>query len=51
MVHNYPQCLASIGGGEGAMLSEILKHNTVECIKMIEIDEDMVETSCQYLPD
>ena len=50
LVHNNPQHVDSIGGGEGAMLCKILKHNTIECIKMIEINKGMVETLCQYLP-
>ena len=46
-----PRRVAIIGGGEGATLREILKHNTVEHVKMIEIDAGMVETSRAYLPD
>ncbi len=30
---------------------EVLKHNTVEKVQMIEIDEEMVETSRQFLPE
>ena len=51
LAHNNPRRVAIIGGGEGATLREILKHNTVEHVKMIEIDEGMVETSRQHLPD
>lgn len=43
--------VAIIGGGEGATLMEVLKHNTVEKVQMIEIDEEMVETSRQFLPE
>ena len=49
--HNNPRRVAIIGGGEGATLREILKHKTVEHVKMIEIDKDMIETSRKYLPD
>jgi len=49
--HSNPRRVAIIGGGEGATLREILKHKTVEHVKMIEIDKDMIETSRKYLPD
>jgi len=48
--HPKPRRVAIIGGGEGATLREILKHGTVEHVKMIEIDQGMVETSRTYLP-
>eukprot|EP00591_Stephanopyxis_turris_P010009 CAMPEP_0195509728 /NCGR_PEP_ID=MMETSP0794_2-20130614/2585_1 /TAXON_ID=515487 /ORGANISM="Stephanopyxis turris, Strain CCMP 815" /LENGTH=880 /DNA_ID=CAMNT_0040637019 /DNA_START=160 /DNA_END=2802 /DNA_ORIENTATION=+ len=49
--HPNPKRVAIIGGGEGATLREILKHNTLELVKMIEIDEGMVKTSREFLPD
>eukprot|EP00560_Eucampia_antarctica_P001782 CAMPEP_0197840080 /NCGR_PEP_ID=MMETSP1437-20131217/45396_1 /TAXON_ID=49252 ORGANISM="Eucampia antarctica, Strain CCMP1452" /NCGR_SAMPLE_ID=MMETSP1437 /ASSEMBLY_ACC=CAM_ASM_001096 /LENGTH=964 /DNA_ID=CAMNT_0043449631 /DNA_START=77 /DNA_END=2972 /DNA_ORIENTATION=- len=48
--HDNPQRVAIIGGGEGATLREVLKHNSVTHVKMIEIDELMVKTSIEYLP-
>jgi len=36
---------------KGKEAREILKHKTVEHVKMIEIDKDMIETSRKYLPD
>ena len=48
--HDNPKRVAIIGGGEGATLREVLKHNTVEKATMIEIDEAMVNTSRMYLP-
>jgi len=48
--HPDPKRVAIIGGGEGATLREVLKHSTVEEVKMIEIDEMMVNTSREVLP-
>ena len=39
------------GGGEGATLREVLKHDTVKQVIMIEIDKGMVDMSRQYLPE
>jgi len=49
--HANPKRVAIIGGGEGATLREVLKHNTVEEAVMIEIDEMMVNVSRQYIPE
>lgn len=49
-VHKEPRRVAIIGGGEGATLREVLKHNTVEKVVMIDIDEQMVTLSRKYLP-
>jgi spermidine synthase len=48
--HRNPKRVAIVGGGEGATLREVLKHNTVEKVVMIDIDEKMVQLSRQYLP-
>lgn len=49
--HPNPKKVGIIGGGEGATLREVLKHNTIEKVKMIEIDEEMVSFCRQHLPD
>jgi len=49
--HVNPKRVAIIGGGEGATLRDVLKHNTVEEAVMIEIDEKMVDASRQYIPE
>ena len=48
--HENPKRVAIVGGGEGATLREVLKHNTVEKVIMIDIDEQMVELSKKVLP-
>lgn len=47
--HKNPKRVAIVGGGEGATLREVLKHNTVETVIMIEIDELMVNVSKEHL--
>lgn len=49
--HSHPRRVAIIGGGEGATLREVLKHNTVETVTMIEIDRQMVAFSKEHLPE
>jgi spermidine synthase len=49
--HENPKRVAIVGGGECATLREVLKHNTLEKVIMIEIDEVIVEASKQFLPD
>jgi len=49
--HPNPKRVAIIGGGECATLREVLKHNTVEKVVMIEIDPDIIEISKHALPD
>ena len=49
--HPNPKRAAIIGGGEGATLREILKHQSIEKVKMIEIDGEMVSFSRTHLPD
>lgn len=51
VAHPNPKRVAIIGGGEGATLREVLKHNTIETVTMIEIDEIMVQVSRQHIPE
>jgi spermidine synthase len=46
-----PEYVAIIGGGEGATLREVLKHDTIKQVIMIEIDEGMVDVSRKFLPE
>ena len=38
-----------VGGGDGAVASEILKHNNIEEISICEIDEEVINLSKMYL--
>ncbi|VDM95821.1 unnamed protein product [Thelazia callipaeda] len=39
-----------VGGGDGAILREVLKHSTVESVTLCEIDEMVVDVSKKHLP-
>ncbi|KAH7698389.1 Protein SPDS-1 b [Aphelenchoides avenae] len=48
--HPNPRKVLIIGGGDGGILREVLKHDTVERVTMCEIDELVVDVSKKYLP-
>lgn len=47
--HPAPRRVLIIGGGDGGLLEEVLKH-PVERVAMVEIDEAVVRTGRRYLP-
>eukprot|EP00751_Fragilariopsis_kerguelensis_P046527 CAMPEP_0170986132 /NCGR_PEP_ID=MMETSP0736-20130129/5902_1 /TAXON_ID=186038 /ORGANISM="Fragilariopsis kerguelensis, Strain L26-C5" /LENGTH=1039 /DNA_ID=CAMNT_0011410213 /DNA_START=359 /DNA_END=3478 /DNA_ORIENTATION=+ len=49
--HPNPRRVAIVGGGECATLREVLKHNTVDTVVMVEIDPLIVEVSKKYLSE
>ncbi|XP_076472542.1 spermidine synthase-like isoform X2 [Babylonia areolata] len=49
--HPHPRRVLVIGGGDGGVVREILKHSQVEQIDMCEIDEMVIEVSKQLLPN
>ncbi|MBU1930099.1 polyamine aminopropyltransferase [Candidatus Micrarchaeota archaeon] len=51
ITHPNPKKVLVIGGGEGATLREVLKHDTVEQAVMVDIDEKLVELCKEYLPE
>ncbi|GGB90348.1 polyamine aminopropyltransferase [Marinobacterium zhoushanense] len=40
-----------IGGGDGGMLREVLKHPTVEAVTQVEIDQAVIDMCRRYLPN
>ena len=46
-----PEKVVIIGGGEGATLYEVLRHNTVKKAWMIDIDQRVVELCDKYMPE
>ena len=50
IIHPRPQKVFVAGGGPGAMLREILKHDVVEKLVMVDIDAEMINVAKQYLP-
>lgn len=50
LAHGGAQRVLIIGGGDGGMAREVLRHATVEHVTMVEIDAGVVEFSKKYLP-
>lgn len=48
--HPNPEIVLVVGGGDGGAVREVLRHNTVSRVDMVEIDEEVVRVSRQYLP-
>jgi len=51
MAHGNVKRVLIIGGGDGGMLREVCKHDSVEHITQVEIDGQVVEMCKQYLPN
>ena len=48
--HVNPEKVLIIGGGDGAILREVMKHKNVKRCVLIDIDERVIECSKKYLP-
>jgi spermidine synthase len=48
--HPDPKRVIVIGGGDGGIVREILKHRSVEKIYFVEIDEDVIKVSRKFFP-
>ena len=48
--HPHPQKVLIIGGGDGGTAREVLKHESVQEVDLVEIDDRVVENSKNYLP-
>ena len=48
--HGAAKSVLIIGGGDGGMAREALRHETVERVVMVEIDAGVIEFSKQFLP-
>ena len=48
--HPAPKRVLIVGGGDGAILREVLRHPNVEVCTLIDIDEEVVKASKKYLP-
>jgi spermidine synthase len=50
MAHPNPEEVLIVGGGDGGSLREVLKHKTVKCATLVDIDEGVIEASKRFLP-
>jgi len=48
--HPNPENILVIGGGDGGTIREIEKHDRVKSITLVEIDEEVVKISKEFLP-
>lgn len=48
--HPNPERVLVIGGGDGGVLREVLKHSSVKKAVLCEIDEGVIEASKEYFP-
>ncbi|CAJ0959637.1 unnamed protein product, partial [Mesorhabditis belari] len=48
--HKDPKKVLIIGGGDGGILREVLKHKAVEKVTMCEIDQMVIDVSKKFLP-
>lgn len=51
MVHSNIQNVLIIGGGDGGIVREFVKHPEIKRIDLVEIDERVIEVSKKYFPD
>jgi len=50
LAHPNPKRVLIIGGGDGGVLREVVKHPQVEQAVLCEIDQDVIDVSKKYLP-
>ncbi len=51
ITHPNPRKVLILGGGEGATAREVLRHKTIEEVVMVDIDEEVIKVSREYLPE
>ena len=49
--HPNPKRIVVIGGGDGGVVREVLKHHGVEKIYFVEIDEEVINVSKEFFPN
>ena len=49
LAHGAVRKVLIVGGGDGGMLEEVLKHRAIERVTMVEIDESVVDLAKKYL--
>lgn len=50
MAHGHPRKVLIIGGGDGGVLREVLKHPTLEQATLCEIDQSVIDLCSEYFP-
>lgn len=50
LTHGNVKKVLVIGGGDGGSIREILRHDNIEQVTMVEIDQNVIDASKQFLP-
>lgn len=50
LTHPNPKRVLIVSGGDGGVAREVLKHESVEKVVLLELDEAVIETSKKFLP-
>jgi spermidine synthase len=50
MAMERPKNVLIIGGGDGGILREVLKHPSIKSATLVEIDQEVIDTSVKYFP-
>lgn len=51
LAHGQAKKVLIIGGGDGGILREVLKHSSVESVTQVEIDQQVIDMCVRYLPN
>jgi spermidine synthase len=51
LAHGKARRVLIIGGGDGAMLREVLQHSSIEQVTMVEIDQAVIDMAREHLPN
>ncbi|MDH3670373.1 MAG: polyamine aminopropyltransferase [Gammaproteobacteria bacterium] len=51
LAHGHARRVLIVGGGDGGMLREVLRHKSVEHVTQVEIDKQVIEMCKHYLPN
>lgn len=49
--HPNPKRVVVIGGGDGGVVREVLKHRSVEKVYLVELDEEVINVSKRFFPE
>jgi spermidine synthase len=51
LTHEHPTSVLIIGGGDGGLLREVLRHETVKKVVLVELDNRVMDIMKQFMPE
>lgn len=51
LAHGQTKRVLIVGGGDGGMLREVIRHRQIEHVTQVEIDRQVIDMCCTYLPN